>query len=441
MHYKKVLLLGNCYDGNLCEGVTTNSLFGNWPKEKLAAIGTVDHFPRDSVIGLYYCIGEEEYEYLFPLNYMFTIKSFGSRVIVPDKNAQQVNTNIKLIEKTRTTLFREIIKKWQRYILKRLDAQEVILKTKLSSGLIKWISDYQPEIIYTILGSLRSIRFANNIADITGASLVVHIMDDWPEIIHRGGLFSFYFRKRMKIELKALFQKSKCRLVISQAMADIYNKRYKIDFTPFHNSIEISIWEQNRKTTWEAGSPFRILYTGGIGVAKLESIVFFAEAIRRLNKKGLKVKLELVTANYNNPRISDINNPGVVELLPPVEHDDIPALLAGADLLLLPIDFDKKSIRYTRYSMPTKVSEYMASGTPVLVFAPEETAVFQYASRENWALTIGKQDINIVMRTITELYENEKTRKSLGQHAMALASRNHDSKKIRHEFDSLILDN
>ena len=41
-------------------------------------------------------------------------------------------------------------------------------------------------------------------------------------------------------------------------------------------------------------------------------------------------------------------------------------------------DFDKKSISFLKYSMPTKASEYMISGTPVLVYSHGETAVSKF---------------------------------------------------------------
>jgi hypothetical protein len=55
--------------------------------------------------------------------------------------------------------------------------------------------------------------------------------------------------------------------------------------------------------------------------------------------------------------------------------------MRAADLLYLPLAFSKSSARISRYSMPTKLPEYLATGKPVLFHAPFESALFQVAER------------------------------------------------------------
>lgn len=70
--------------------------------------------------------------------------------------------------------------------------------------------------------------------------------------------------------------------------------------------------------------------------------------------------------------------------------------MTKADLLVIPLDFDEMSIRFARYSMPGKTSEYMASGTPILVYAPERTALSMYAKREKWGYSVNRRDVTIL---------------------------------------------
>jgi hypothetical protein len=55
--------------------------------------------------------------------------------------------------------------------------------------------------------------------------------------------------------------------------------------------------------------------------------------------------------------------------------------MKAADLLYLPLAFGKKSSRISRYSLPTKLPEYLAAGRSVFFHAPQESAVFRVAER------------------------------------------------------------
>ena len=61
--------------------------------------------------------------------------------------------------------------------------------------------------------------------------------------------------------------------------------------------------------------------------------------------------------------------PLVLKINKKVPYTQLPDVFAKVDLLLLSNDFDNNSITYLKYSMPTKASEYMISGTPTLVYS------------------------------------------------------------------------
>ena len=83
----------------------------------------------------------------------------------------------------------------------------------------------------------------------------------------------------------------------------------------------------------------------------------------------------------------------------------VPHLLAQSDLLLLPYNFDARSARYIRLSLPTKAPAYMISGTPVLVYAPADVATARYATREEWAYVVSEQGQQAVAQGLGHLMD------------------------------------
>ena len=113
--------------------------------------------------------------------------------------------------------------------------------------------------------------------------------------------------------------------------------------------------------------------------------------------------------------------------------------MAAADLLVIPYDFDRQSVQFIKFSMSTKVSEYMASGTPILVYAPEETAVVKYARSEKWGSVVSQRNKTLLKQMIIQLIQTPDLRESLGSQARNLASQNHDAVKVREQFRRVLV--
>ena len=221
---------------------------------------------------------------------------------------------------------------------------------------------------------------------------------------------------------------------ICQAMSDEYEKRYKKHFIPFHNPIAIKNWVQCTKTQWEINGVFKILYTGRIGKANGKAILFMAKIIDTMNSGENKIRLDIFTPDYNTKNAASINNLRGVQVRNTVPHEKMPGLLASHDLLFLPLDFDKIGIRFAQFSMPTKASEYMISGTPILVYADLRTALAKYAIKDGWAHVVTENTEKALMQALNELYSNLSLRKTLAERAIKIAIQNEDADIIREKF-------
>jgi glycosyltransferase involved in cell wall biosynthesis len=290
------------------------------------------------------------------------------------------------------------------------------------------------------LSSLEEIRIVNDLHKELSVPVAIHIMDDWPSTISDGYFPKLIWRRVIDKEFHDLLSRSKALFSISEAMSEEYLRRYGLKFLPFHNPIVIKKWLPFSKYQWEILGEFKILYSGRIGKANGKSIVYMAHIIDELNSKAKRIILDIYTPDYNTKKAFSINNLRGVNIKNTVQHKEMPYLLASYDLLFLPLDFDRKGICFAQFSMPTKVSEYMISGTPVLVFADRRTALANYAIKGRWAYVVTDNNKRVLMKAISELYNNLALRKELGERAKAMAIQNEDANIIREKFrKSLIL--
>jgi glycosyltransferase involved in cell wall biosynthesis len=221
-------------------------------------------------------------------------------------------------------------------------------------------------------------------------------------------------------------------------MSAEYRIRYNKTFIPFHNPIVIDTWLPYSKKQWETNGVFRILYTGRVGNANGKAILFMAKVIDEMNRSGNSMILDIYTPDTDTKKASDLRKLKGIRIINPVKYENMPSLLSSYDLLFLPLDFDSYGIRFAQFSMPTKSPEYMISGTPILVFAYNRTALTKYAKEGKWAYTVTEYKKEAIKQALLELNSDILLRMKIAERAKTMAVQNDDALKIREDFRKLL---
>jgi glycosyltransferase involved in cell wall biosynthesis len=434
-NYPKVLILGLVFGEDTGSGITMTNLFRDWPKENIRiATSNLGYAKKETGYRCYF-IGDDERISLFKFRGFF--KKQGSKEFIKDMGNQSVDLNKAPSDDKRQNRF---IKKSIFQLIDFLGLRPIYYRTHVSSKFLSWVKSFEPDIIYTHAGSLELIRLALEIRTKSNAKIAVHVNDDYLSTIGRNSLLAFYWKNVVNKEFRKLIShKDTICLSICQKMSEEYYKRFGKSFIPFHNPVDVKTWIEKSKTDWEIrNNVFVVLYAGRIGTGTSNSILDIAQSIDRLNNKGYPIIFEVQTQFLNHPVAKMLKRFKFVKFNEYIQYEKLPEKLSRADLLVLPMDFDSKNFRYIKYSMPTKTSEYMASGTPVIVYAPAGAALGFYARKEKWASVVDKRNLKMLEEEIISLYNNENQRRELGMKAKRLAEKFHDSSAIREQFRSVM---
>jgi hypothetical protein len=306
----------------------------------------------------------------------------------------------------------------------------------ISDEFRRWIKEFKPDFIYCQLSSLETIKFVTDLNSQLMIPVVIHFMDDWPITItnRQKWVFKKFWQKKIDKDLRYLLSRASILMSISDAMSEAYYNRYGLKFIPFHNPVTIEEWLPHSKNDWSINDTFRILYTGRLGTANNISILFVSNIINTINLSGIKIKLDIYSSDISPVKAGYYLELKGVEIKPAVPYSTMPLLLSSYDLLLLPLDFDEDGINFARYSMPTKTSEYMISGTPILVFASEQTALAKYAINNGWAYVVTNNVESSLLDALTELRADKMLRMNLALKAKQIAFQNEDAKQVRENF-------
>jgi glycosyltransferase involved in cell wall biosynthesis len=434
MNFPKVLILGQTFNKKDGGGVTMSNLFTGWPKDKLAVASNANlHSDLDTLVcNTYYQLGYNNKLHPFPLNILLPKIKCGIITISKSSNGQtEILKEVKTIKSGKyKTIYNSLEK-----ILHFFGLYNVFYKLKITPEFVEWLKEYNPDIIYTQLATLELIRFTHETHDLIKKPVVIHMMDDWPSTISEKGLLKNFWYKKIDHEFRLLLNKTTLLLSISDSMAQEYKIRYNKSSVTFHNPIEIEFWKSHQRKKYELNTIPNILYAGRIGKGIDRALETMANAIDLINKE-LKTPLQFILQTKDKP--AWVENYKCMKYKTPVEYNELPKLFSEADFLYLPYDFSVGSIKFIQYSMPTKAPEYMVSGTPIIMFAPEETALVKAAQNGKWAKVVTDNDIDKLSGAVKQLLINEKERKQIALNAIEIAETKFNSITVRNNFKEII---
>jgi len=424
------MIIGQSFQNITGGGITLSNLFDGWHCRDIALAASYKSIVKSNIK---YCenlfiLGKEEMWNIWPLCY-FVNKHDSGQYLIPANSTKSQEYAIHRFHNIKSILTGMLF-----WILHKVGIYHASSKLRVSSVFLKWFDEFDPDIVYTQLSTYDLILFIKELQHKRRFKLIIHMMDDWPSTIVKRGLFSYHWEKRIDRDLKELIRSADLFLTISEAMKDDYQKRYLKNSVAFHNPVNLDLYRNDKDVCIK--NVTRILYTGRIGIANKKSLSLFIDTIESTTFP-IPVEFHIYSPDYHN-NLKLIKGKKKIFMHKPVDHPIILKLLSEFDILLLPLDFTKEGVRFARLSMPSKASEYMASGTPIIVMASQETALAKHAIFHRWAVVIKAASQKAIKSTIFQLIENEDIRKDIATKAKNYADAHFCKKKINHTFFTLI---
>ena len=230
---------------------------------------------------------------------------------------------------------------------------------------------WRPEVVYTMVFSGETLAFATWIARHYGVPLVAHVADDGLEH-QRGGVSA---------STQELLKGAAARISISEEMRQEYANRYGVDSHVLHNGAADDLFADPDPVD-RRDDAFVVRYLGSIVPGQhFSAIEDIAAAVITLADAGVPVRFEIWGGSWTQQHAETLTDGRAVVYRGAVGKADGFALLKSADLLVIPVSFDEAAFSKNRLSLPTKLAECLASGTPTLVYGPAGAAPVEFCRR------------------------------------------------------------
>ena len=386
-------------------GITLKSLWGEWPSESAHEIFTEP-------------VQEEICQFESKCIHQTILQKISRSNVASSVNSSvKKNTSSLASKGSLKTVIRQ-------GLVMGLDSQTIHLSKK------EWkqIELFKPEVIYTLGASVSILNLVHTISERLNTPIVIHFMDNWPEHLQweNNPLCKLYHKRMLKC-LNLCLQKSNVGIAISPIMAREYQKKFEIEFGYLMNSVDQKSF-LCKKINREMNN---YVYAGGLHLLRWKALKDIACAI----KSNSKAQLSIYTSEENQKMYEEEFKGLPVVFYNFVDHEKIKDVYESADVLVHTEVDNPLLSGFFKYSISTKVPEYLSTGKPMLFFGPKSIGLFQYL-QENKAAFVASttEELNGCILKM----QNEDLRCAIVNNALKLARINHSMQQAHNHLRSLI---
>ncbi len=401
-------------------GITLTNLFSNYPAEKVAQIYD-DRIVPDSK----YCM---QYYRFSSLNIsavkigkrlLHNFRSRRSRFIRTSVESNNVNLSNSIGNST-------------------FGAWGDIFPFDIPPELSAWVECFDPDVIYSTLGSVRMMNLVLKLSEEFKLPVVPHFMDDWPTSEYSNSWLMFPYKFVMRAKLRSVLAKSSVALTISEDMAYEYQERYGGNFVDFMNCVDLGtplpLGVEHRHR------PIKFAYIGGLHLNRWKVLGDVVRALQLSMDSGYSVILEIYSPEADlNVYRSVYQSYSVVSHIGSLTQCEVSKTMSAVDVLIHVESFLPEDVARTRLSISTKIPQYMASGKPIFAYGPAWLSSIRYVQASGGGrVSSCREDILNLSRLANELIENETLRDVLGCKGRAVAEERHARTKVSAAFSNTL---
>ncbi|MGF7144326.1 hypothetical protein HNQ56_002757 [Anaerotaenia torta] len=274
----------------------------------------------------------------------------------------------------------------------RLLRDAVWLRTRWEeSPLMDFLKAFKPDIIFSLrFSSRRMLHMERFLYSVTGAPVIAFTGDD-EYSLKQINPSPFYWIRRLLLRRDI------------RRTAGIYGKYYTLSerqAAELGKALGVKsgvIYKggnfPNALEEKRISNPIRMVYAGRLYCNRDRTLLSVAKAVARINRKEVKIILEIYTRDKPGRRGRDAFHDGKSVFLKGfVSAENLRNIYREADIALLAESFDLRNRLLTRYSFSTKIVDCLASTCAVIAVGPFENEGIRYLKKNRGAVCIGKKE-------------------------------------------------
>lgn len=293
-----------------------------------------------------------------------------------------------------------------------------------------FIDEFDPDIVFCPhLYSVKCRRIERIISKLTDAPMVGFTGDVEASLkaVNYNPLFwmrRFYLAATYGKHLKLFkqyftFSASQCH--------DLQNK-YGILAEPLYKCADLG--DFNLK---EPNDVIKMVYAGRLYCNRWKTISAIGDALKLLNKDGLKAEVYVYSQDYlNDKQKKALSEEKYIHFMGATNPANLPQIYKEADIALHVESFDKKYMYATMHSFSTKIIDLMSSTCAIMAICWDQNNGWNYLKNEDAAICVS--NTNEIYPILQDLVEHPMKIQEYSRKAYDCGTRNHSRKHIQQQI-------
>ena len=320
--------------------------------------------------------------------------------------------------------------------LMRLIRECLWYKKWISDQLINWLDEYKPTAIFFVAGdSLFAYQITEFIRNRYKSSLSVFITDDYVMPRTNESFLSRYRRKKVLESMKKCVTDADQFFTVSEPMRQAYLKLFNKDSHKIVNMTESMKLNGNDES--KENDKITLIYAGGLYYGREDVLGSIGKVISQYNSAGPSKKafLKIYTNQTPDQALLDkINIPDASSFCGSLDRSQLAVELNNSDILVFVESSDPLQKEKTRFSLSTKVTEYLSLGKPIFAVGPSDIGSMDYLF-DVAECVFDESEIEDVLK---RLLENTERQNQLGILAKQKYEKYHNKEAIQNQLLSLV---
>ena len=257
---------------------------------------------------------------------------------------------------------------------------------------------------------------------ISGIPYSVYLFD-----LYLGNNLALFNRAIARILEPRLIRNAEVVIVTNEATGEYLRRRYGNSFRLeiVHNSAFPEDFEGLRTPPF-GEPPWKIVFTGNVYWAQEGAILNMIRAMDRI--RDLPVELDLYCPQATAPaRSAGIGRPNVRFTSAP--QSEMPRVQSEATLLFLPLAWRTDAPDIIATASPGKFTDYLASGRPMLVHAPDYSYIARYSREHDIGIVADQDDVGVLAGVVREFLQDPACGSRYVENALKVFKTHHDARK------------
>lgn len=301
------------------------------------------------------------------------------------------------------------------------------------AALAQFVNDFGPDVIFCPqYGTPKLWRLERFIHSICSAPMIAFTGDD--EISYKQVSLSplFWIRRwYCRLDFKKTIGIFSHYMMHSKEQAEEYSNDFDV---PTSRLFKCGVFSDNYELK-PVGAPIRLVYAGRLYCNRWKSLAVIGEALRTINKNGVKMVLDIYTQEKMTPgQLSHLCEENFIYLKGSVPASELPRIYQEADIALHVESFDKKFMYATRVSFSTKIVDLMASSCAIMAICWGKQTGYQYLEEHDAAICIDSYEK--ILPQLQKIVDNPSLIQEYAKKAYECGKKNHSREIVQNQLKS-----